>query len=133
MRQRRSTRCKIPPPSKVAVPLNEQLFRTLLPGTPLVFSAPFYSTLLAKDDPNYAAGGGGVDGLEPGHRYVLALADNPRVSWNFIRWWEYGTKEQVLRGEKKLDGRAVRFDPGPHEAIIIDSKSVRDVAFQCPE
>lgn len=149
VRQSRSTHCRIPPPSKVAVPLNEQLFHTLLPNTPLTLSAPFTRSRtstggkpLAKDDPDYTSdrsakhGACGVDGLEPGQNYTLSLASNPRVIWDIIRWWEYGTKEQVLHAdgnESKLDGRAVKFGPGPHEAIMVDSKSIGVVAFQCQE
>ncbi|MCJ1425511.1 hypothetical protein MMC29_003411 [Sticta canariensis] len=149
VRQSCSTHCRIPPPSKVAVPLNEQLFHTLPLNTPLTLSAPFTRSRtstddkpLAKDDPNYTShraakhGICGVDGLEPGHNYALSLANNSRISWNIIRWWEYGTKEQVLHkdgSERKLNGRAVKFGPGPHEAIMVDSKSVGVIAFQCQE
>src|ERR1700761_7780435 len=35
------TLCRIPPPTKVPVTLNETLFHTLLPHTPLTVSAPF--------------------------------------------------------------------------------------------
>lgn len=149
VRQSCSTNCRIPPPSKVAVPLNEQHFHTLLPNTPLTLLAPFTRSRtstdgkpLAKDDRNYNShrtakhGTCGVDGLEPGHNYTLSLASNLRVSWNIIRWWEYGTKEQVLHRdsrERKLDGRTVKFGPGPHQAIMVDSKSIGVVAFQCQE
>lgn len=149
IRQSSSTRCRIPPPSKVAVTLNEQLFHTLLPNTPFALSTPFTRSRtstggkpLARDDPDYTSdrsanhGACGVDGLEPGHNYALSLASNPRVLWDIVRWWEYGTKEQVLHpssDESKLDGRTVKFRPGPHEAIKIDSKSIGVIAFQCQE
>ena len=143
------TNCRIPPPSKVTVPLNEELFHTLLPNDPLTLSAPFSRSRtesggrpLAKSDPDYASdrtarfGACGVDGLEPGNDYVLSLASTPRVHWNTIRWWEYGTKEQVLHpegNESALDGRKVKFGRGPHEAITIDTTSIRPVTFQCRE
>lgn len=149
VRQSRSTHCRIPPPSKVVVPLNEQLFHTLLPNTPVTLSAPFTRSrpstggkALAKDDPDYTShrsakhGACGVDGLEPGHNYILSLASNSRVFWDIIRWWEYGTKEQALHAdsdESKLDGRRVSYGPGPHESIMVDSTSIVSVAFQCLE
>lgn len=149
VRQSRSTHCRIPPPSKVAVPLNEQLFHTLLPDITLNLSAPFTRSRtsnggepLAKNNPDYTSdrsakhGACGVDGLEPGHNYALSLASNSRVPWNIIRWWEYGAKEQVLHADgdgSKLNGRGVRFGPGPHEAIMVDSKSIGVVPFQCQE
>ena len=143
------THCRIPPPSKVTVPLNEGLFHTLLPNEPLTLSAPFSRSRaeaggrpLAKSDPDYASdrtakfGACGVDGLEPGNDYVLSLASTPRVQWNTIRWWEYGTKEQVLHpndNESALDGRKVQFGRGPHEAITIDTTSICAITFHCQE
>lgn len=153
VRQSCQTHCRIPPPSKVAVLLKEHLFHTLLPHTPLTLSAPFGRSRmsstgggkpLAKHDPEYASdrsakhGACGVDGLEPGHRYALSLANNkPRFFWDNIRWWEYGTKEQVLHldgkegGGGRLDGRKVSFGPGPHERILVDSASIGFVEFEC--
>lgn len=151
VRQSCQTYCRIPLPSKVAVPLDEHLFHTLLPNTSLILSAPFTRSRtssggksLAKHDPEYASdrsakrGACGVDGLEPGHRYALSLADKPRFFWNSIRWWEYGTKEQVLhvngdRGGRCLDGRKVKFGPGPHERILVDTASIGFVEFECRE
>lgn len=149
VRQSCQTHCRIPLPSKVAVLLNECLFHTLLPNTPLTLSAPFTRSRtstggkpLAKHDPEYASdrsakrGACGVDGLEPGHRYALSLAGKPRLTWNSIRWWEYGRKEQILQidGDKGgLDGRKVRFGPGPHERILVDIASIGFVEFECRE
>ncbi len=149
VRQSSKTHCRIPPPSKVVVPLNEHLFHTLLPHIPLTLSAPFTRSRtktggkpLAKNDPDYASdplakhGACGFDGLEPGHRYALSLASKPRVLWNIIRWWEYGRKEQVLHTDDDgpaLDGRRVRFGPGPHEAIVVDTASIGVVEFECRE
>ncbi|KAI9876542.1 MAG: hypothetical protein M1830_006283 [Pleopsidium flavum] len=90
VRQSSQTHCRIPPPSKVAVPLNEDLFHTLLPNNPFTLSAPFTRSrkstggkALAKHDPDYTSdrsakhGACGVDRLEPGHRYILNLASKP--------------------------------------------------------
>lgn len=141
--------CRIPPPSKAEVPLNEHLFRTLLPNTPLTLSTPFTPNRtntggvpLAKDDTQYANdrsashGACGVDGLEPGHKYVLSLASKPRIFCNSIRWWEYGMKEQILQlneDGKGLDARRVRFDSGPHEPIQIDTGGIGYAHFDCTE
>ena len=149
IKQTISTHCRIPPPSKIAVSLNEQLFHTLSPNTPLTLSAPFTRSRnstggkpFAKDDADFASdglakrGACGVDGLEPGQDYVLRLAGKPRVLWDVVRWWEYGTKEQVLGKEGDgdgLDGRRIKFGPGPHEAIKVDSTGVRAVVFRCQE
>ena len=143
------THCRIPLPSKVPVPLNEQLFHTLLPNHPLTLSAPFSRSRtdtggrpLPQLHPDYASdrrarsGACGIDGLEPGNDYVLSLARTPRIPWNIIRWWEYGTHEQVLYpdgNESALDGWKVRFSRGPHEAITIDTTSIGVVTFHCRE
>ena len=130
--------------------LNEQLFHTLLPNTPLTLSTPFTrsrpstgSKPLAKDDPDYPChrnaerGACGVDGLEAGQDYVLTLARDPKIAWDSIRWWEYGTREQVLHAEgdggSGLDGRRVKSGCGPHDAIKVDLTSVEAVIFQCQE
>ena len=78
----------------------------------------------------------GANELKIGHRYSLGLASVSRVNWRFVRWWEYGTKEEVLRpdGEgRRLDGRRVAFERGPHEAIEIDVSAAGDVRFECVE
>ena len=149
IRQSVRTHCRIPLPSKVIVPLNEKLFHTLLPNEPLTISAPFSRSRtgtggrpLAKSHPDYASnrraisGACGVDGLQPGNYYVLRLASTPNVHWNTVRWWEYGTREQVLHpdgNESALDGRDVQFGRPPHEEIRIDTTSIRAVIFHCRE
>ena len=151
IRQAVRTHCRIPPPTRIAVPLNESLFHTLLPNIPLTISAPFTRSRtstgdkpLSKHDPAYSHGSDssarygacGVDGLEPGNRYALRLASKPRMFWNVIRWWEYGTKEQVLGGKgdgAELDGRRVKWGPGPHPAIVVDMTSAEAVVFECRE
>lgn len=149
VRQTCRTHCRIPPPSKVTVLLNDQLFHTLHPNTPLTLSAPFTRSRtstggkpLAKHDPEYGNdcsakfGACGVDGLEPGRRYALSLASNPRVRWDCIRWWEYGAKEQVLNvnhNGRGLDGRKVKFGPGPHQEITVDSASINGLEVECRE
>lgn len=144
--QEKRTHCRIPPPTRIAVPLIERLFHTLLPNVPLTLSAPFTRDRtrtggkpLAKHDPDY--GGNrqrscGVDGLERGHRYAVSLASKPRVQWYVIRWWEYGTKEEVLRGDGEggsLDGRQVRYGRGPHESIVMDLTNIAVIEFECQE
>lgn len=142
--------CRMPPPTKVVVPVIEQLFYTLLPNEPITISAPFSRNRpetggkpLAKSDPAYvseqvrtSSDASGVDGLEPGNDYLLTLASTPRVHWKTIRWWEYGTKEQVLHlngKESALDGRQVRWGRAPHEPIMIDTTSISPVTFHCRE
>ena len=66
--------------------------------------------------------------------YSLSLASDSRVAWNRIRWWGYGTKEEVLHGNRhgsKLDGRAIKFGPAPRETIEIDLFNMKPVIFQC--
>ena len=97
---------------------------------------------LAKDDADFASDGVakdracGVDGLEPGQDYVLRLAGKARISWDVVRWWEYGNMEQLLRKEVDgdgLDGRRVKFGPGTHDAIKVDSTGAWAVVFRCRE
>lgn len=149
IRQSVRTHCRIPPPIKIPMSLNESLFHTLMPNIPLTLSAPFTRSRtstgekpLSKHDPAYSGDGSarhgacGVDGLEPGHRYALSPASQPRVIWNIIRWWEYGTKEHVLRWKDDgggLDGRQVKWGPGPHQAIVVDIANIGVVVFECCE
>ena len=137
--QSKRTLCRIPPPSKVAVSLNEEAFHTLYPNAPKILTTPFTRKLnddggrpLAKDDPGYSKRGAcGVDGLLAGYDYLLRLCDNSRLSWDHIRWWEYGTKEEILA--KGLDGRKVKFSPGPHGPITPDKTGIQAIAFRCVE
>ena len=144
VKQSISTHCRIPPPTKVAVPVSENILHTLLPNTPLTLSAPFTwkhtstgNKTSATDSTNNTndrkskLGAYVVDGLEPGQGYALSLASKPRIHWTSIRWWEYGTKEEVLRSG--LDGRKVRYSPGPHEAIAVDTTGIGAVAFRFQE
>ena len=149
VRQSMRTHCRIPPPTKVVVRLIEENFHTLLPSKPLTLSTPFTRRRentggkpLPKHHPDYAtehsanAGACGVDGLEPGHVYELSLASQRRIWWDIIRWWEYGTKEQVLQADENgagLDGRKVRFGRGPHEKIVIDGAGIGVIRFECRE
>ena len=67
---------------------------------------------------------------------MLQLAEDERVPWDTIRWWEYGMKEEVLHpegAEGGLDGRKVRFGTGPHEGIRLDFTAFRGVSFRCVE
>jgi hypothetical protein len=136
------THCRIPPPSKVQVPLRETLFHTLHPNTPLALSASFGRDRkpLSRYDPSYGEdhnGRGnskGVDGLVPGSRYLLVAAEKPRIQWNSIRWWDYGTRDQVHnRPDGGLNGREVAHEQGPQPEIVIDPKSVPPIVFECQE
>ncbi|KAI1084201.1 hypothetical protein F5B20DRAFT_524026 [Whalleya microplaca] len=133
--------CRIPLPNRVTVPINEPLFHTLLPNTPLTLSAPFSrprtnNRPLPRSDPEYETERNrvcGVDGLESGHKYTLSLSGNPNITWHHIRWWEYGTKEEVLGGIKNAgrDGRAIRYERGPHEPILVDISGISPIILEC--
>ena len=129
---------------------NKQFFHTRLPDTPLTFSTPFTRSRpstsgkpLAKDDPDYTyrrnaeRGACGIDGLKAGQDDILTLARDPKIAWDSIRWWEHGTREQVLHAEgdggSELDGRRVKSGCGPHDAIKVDSTSVEIIIFHCQE
>ena len=148
--------CKFEPPSKVDVPLREDLFYTLHPNTPLTLSTPFThkrsndeSKPLPKSQPDYGDANPnsrplstdrtayGVDSLEADHSYRLTMADNSRANFSKeIRWWEYGPKELVVYGEDgipKLDGRKVHWRTGPHPSIWIDLSEFNGLTFSCTE
>jgi hypothetical protein len=147
VKQTLRTLCRIPPPTKVSVNLDESLFYTLLPYTPLTLSSPFTrkpegGKPRAAIDPEYLSdrstrhGSCGVDGLEPGYDYLLSMATKPRIFWYCIRWWEYGIKDDVLHpngATNELDARKVRFGPGPHQSIEVDTSSLRPIEFRCEE
>lgn len=118
IKQTTRTNCRIPPPTKITVPLDESMFYTLYPGRPLTLSAPFTGSSKRPGTAN------GVDSLDPGHKYMITLSGSQRLQWYKIRWWEYGTKEEVLA--KGLDGREVRYGKGPHEPIEIDIQGIRE-------
>ena len=71
--------CSIPPPSKVHVPLREQLFHTLYPDVPVTFTTSFGrsktpsrpKSIDTEDGPGKNNQARGVHGLEPGHHYSL--------------------------------------------------------------
>ncbi|KAI0454424.1 hypothetical protein F5B21DRAFT_475336 [Xylaria acuta] len=115
VKQTTRTNCRIPLPQKVAVPLDESLFYTLYPNRPLTLSAPFAGSSKPRAT-------NGVHSLQPGHKYMITLSGSQRLQWNRIRWWEYGTKDEMLA--KGLDGREVRYGRGPHEPIEIDITSI---------
>ena len=134
--QHSSRRCKIPLPFKVKIPLLEERFFTLAPELPVTFTEPFlpYRTVfedkslamkkLAGSDHESATNRGyGVEGLVPDD-YVLHLTPQStwQVDWTHVRWWDYGTKEEVL--SQGLDGRPFRYSPGPYEPLLIDTSPV---------
>ncbi|KAL8671363.1 MAG: hypothetical protein Q9168_004145 [Polycauliona sp. 1 TL-2023] len=128
--------CDFPPPSKVHVPLREQLFHTLHPEEPTIFTTAFGRT---KTPPrpkhkgeNARGQSRGVDGLEIGHHYGL----RPGKGWGFIRWWGYGEKDQVINPNGiKLDGRelAYKSKKTPHPGIRVDIDELPELAFECIE
>ncbi|KAI0508762.1 hypothetical protein F5B22DRAFT_619495 [Xylaria bambusicola] len=135
--------CRIPPPSKTSVPLIESQLCTLYPKQPLLISAPFFirfrqqSALLHATDPIQAVGiemderSGNVHPLVPGHKYKVSLSKDEHLRWDSIRWWRYGTKEEVLKRE--LDGRAVRYGNSPNGVIAVDTSRVAPIVFTCTE
>ena len=146
VQQTKRTYCRIPPPTKVNVELDESMFLTLQPHTPYTFSSPFCRSLrgdkprsaseLGDLDDRRRRGACGVDGLEPGYDYMLSLTANPRIHWRYIRWWEYGTKEQVLYSDGdtcELDARRVKFGRGPRNPIKIDTSNAIFIEFRCEE
>lgn len=129
------TSCRIEPPSKVQLKLDEVKFLTLQPSTPVTLSAPFSrsSPPRAASDPAYTQKRAcGVDGLEPGGHYLLTLENDTRSHWHHVRWWEFGTREEVLGGGD-LDAREVMFRSGLHEPLDIDTSLARPVEFRCIE
>lgn len=139
--QRKARFCDFEPPSKVQVPLREQLFHTLHPEVPLAFETAFGG---GKHAPKALVGNPesvsdlkcsrmkarGVDGLEPGHHYRLG----PGQDWGFIRWWEFGEKEEVMNPSSgRLDGRriAYRRNKNPHHGIYLDKANMSEIDFWC--
>ncbi|KAI1745498.1 hypothetical protein F4680DRAFT_402395 [Xylaria scruposa] len=124
VKQTMRTNCRIPLPKKVTVPLDESLFHTLHPNRPLTLSASF-----TGPSNRHTANGG--ESLKPGHKYMITLSGSQRLRWDRIRWWEYGTKDEVLA--KRLDAREVRYGRGPHEPIEIDITGIseRPIYLDC--
>ncbi|KAL8740395.1 MAG: hypothetical protein Q9190_006903 [Brigantiaea leucoxantha] len=126
--------CDIPPPSKVKVPLREHLFHTLYPGEPVVFTATF-GTSKTPSRPKHECERNqsrGVHGLEIGHLYGL----RPGKDWGFIRWWEYGEKDEVINPPGgKLDGRemAYKHKKTPHAGIRVKVEELPEIRFECVE
>ena len=117
------------PAHKSSSAMREHLFHTLMPNTPLGSSAPFAPNIkrLIKShsdtDPHPPPHSSmhGLAALPPGQWYLLVIDESTRIRWNYVRWWDYGTKDEVLNpGGKKLDGRKVAHSLGPHPAIEIN-------------
>ncbi|CAF9922466.1 MAG: hypothetical protein HETSPECPRED_005080 [Heterodermia speciosa] len=132
--------CSIAPPSKVHVPLREQLFHTLYSEVPVTFTTTFGRSKTPSRPKSIDADDGhgkkdqarGVHGLEPGHRYSL----RPGKGWGFVRWWEYGEKEEVMNPpEGKLDGREVAYDhrKAPHPGFHVNVADLPVIDFWCVE
>ncbi|KAI1365886.1 hypothetical protein F5Y08DRAFT_302893 [Xylaria arbuscula] len=112
VKQTMRTHCRIPLPKRFAVPLDESQFHTLYPSQSLTFSAQFTN---------------GVDSLVPGHKYMIAVSRSQRLQWYRVRWWDFGTKEEVLA--KGLDGRQVRYGKGPQEPIDIEITGILEMTM----
>ncbi|KAL8950525.1 MAG: hypothetical protein Q9222_003448 [Ikaeria aurantiellina] len=132
--------CDIPPPSKVHVPLRENMFHTLYPETPYYFTATFGSGRMPSrpklpdgvPDQRNRKKARGVDGLEVGHQYSL----RPGKGWGYIRWWEYGEKDEVMNPPGgRLDGREVAYKhkKTPHPGIRVKVEELPEIEFQCVE
>ena len=137
--QSRRTHCRIPPPTRVQVTLDPNLFYTLRPLVPLVLSTPFawpsgdQGQFRATSDPRYGPIRDpchGIDGLRPDSRYVLTLSKRSRILWHRIRWWQYGIKDNILAAAD-LDPRRVKYSPGPHDPIEIDTSHISPIWFSC--
>ena len=125
--------CNFVPPSYIHVPLPEKSFHTLPPGEPVAFTTRF--TLTTEFPPRskeHRARVRGVDGLEIGHHYSLRPG-----SWRgFIRWWDYGEKEEVINPPSgKLDGRKVMYRPkkAPHPGFDVEVEKLPEIQFWCVE
>ncbi len=147
VQQMKTRFCMFEPPSKVHVPLREDMFYTLYPEIPVTLETSFGRNIRApkpRSDPEFGSinprrddiQARGVDGLEIGHQYRLGI----NGGWGAIAWWEWGEKEEVINPpEGKLDGRKVvyhdrkRSRKTPHEPILVDKKGVEEVEFCCTE
>lgn len=129
--------CDFPPPSKVHVPLREQILHTLYPQESIVFTATFgRSKMPSKPKLRDGVDGErdhkqarGVDGLEVGHHYGL----RPGKGWGYIRWWQYGEKYAVINpAEGKLDGRELAYGKKvPHPGIRVNVEELPEIEFWC--
>ncbi|KAI1170792.1 hypothetical protein F4777DRAFT_567785 [Nemania sp. FL0916] len=128
--------CRIPPPSSVSVPLIESKLYTLYPEQPLILAAPFF--INPKKQNNSSERDIETDERQsddqpfiPGHRYKVSLSGHRHLPWDSIRWWEHGTKEEVLR--RGPDGREVRYGNSPHGTIAVDISRIHPIVFECTE
>ncbi len=128
-------------PSKIHVPLQESMFHTLPPGVPVPIAATFGRGKLTPKplepgDPEREQNKNtvsGVHNLEVGHHYTL----RSETKWRFIRWWEYGEKDEVINPPGgKLDGRKVAFRrrKSPHPSRIrVEMSGLKEIDFWCVE
>ncbi|KAI1179714.1 hypothetical protein F4777DRAFT_396645 [Nemania sp. FL0916] len=140
--------CFIPPPPRVSVPLIESHICTLYPDQPQVFSAPFnvkFRHRLQNGSLVESSTLGRAQGESPdtdrtpssdpplvlGHRYMVSLSDDGHLPWHKIRWWEYGTKQELL--ERGLNGRTVKHGPAPHGGLHVEKLQIKPIIFTCTE
>ncbi|MDI1491412.1 MAG: hypothetical protein OHK93_002621 [Ramalina farinacea] len=141
--QAKSRFCDFEPPSKVHVPLRENMFYTLYPGipTPLRTSFGRGSKIRPRPKEENQEGDGskqamakGVHGLAIGHRYRLTIRRTG--GWAPVRWWEYGEREEVINPPTgRLDGRKVAYRraQNPHDGLPVDGSGLVPILFQCIE
>ncbi|KAL8992622.1 MAG: hypothetical protein Q9169_006954 [Polycauliona sp. 2 TL-2023] len=83
---------------------DEKYFLTVEPGvaTSVSCSSGSQNPLPKGSDGRKIHDAVGVDGLEPGHRYRLTVAEeNPRV------WWHWGTKDDILVHKHDVGSRSL--------------------------
>ncbi|KAL8848649.1 MAG: hypothetical protein Q9221_006323 [Calogaya cf. arnoldii] len=86
---------------------DEKYLLTIEPGVPKVISFSFggHRPLPkgSERDGNIIRIAISVDGLEPGHRYRLDVAEGP-----LRMWWRWGTKDDILVDRSDVENRLLR-------------------------
>ncbi|KAI1195864.1 hypothetical protein F5X97DRAFT_326093 [Nemania serpens] len=139
--QRKRIPSRTPPPPRYPVSVMDWQLHTLFPGQPLLLSGHF-SVPFKQSRENYHPGQGCCSEIDrspsicahpliPGRRYKVSLSGDEHMRWDRIRWWQYGTKDELLDGY--LDGREVTYGDGPHGSISIDTSRIDPIVFECAE
>ncbi|KAI4271155.1 MAG: hypothetical protein LQ337_006210 [Flavoplaca oasis] len=88
---------------------DEKHFLTIKPGLPTTVSFSFGGANGLRPVPRGSERNGrvidtakGVDGLRPGHRYRLDVAEKP-----FRPWWHWGSKGDILVNRKDVGNRTL--------------------------
>ncbi|KAI1108450.1 hypothetical protein F5Y14DRAFT_436163 [Nemania sp. NC0429] len=132
---------RTPLPSRFSVPVLDWQLYTLYPEEPLLLTGPFFLHFkqLPEKGPEMERDwvsimGGSPSSAQPlllEHRYMISLSGDEYMRWDKIRWWEYGTKEELLK--RGLDGREVTYGAGPHGSISVDTSQIEPIVFKCTE